>query len=63
MLPAGTIDRVDWNEEKVYVDRTKDQIKDSPEFDESTMVDDPAHRAPAAVVHREPGGRRNPLPE
>ena len=44
MLPAGTIDRVDWNEEKVYVDRTKDQIKDSPEFDESTMVDDPAYR-------------------
>ena len=35
MLPAGTIDRVDWNEEKVYVDRTKDQIKDSPEFDDS----------------------------
>ncbi len=32
MLPAGTIDRVDWNDEKVYVDRTKDQIKDSPEL-------------------------------
>ena len=44
MLPAGTIDRVDWNEEKVYVDRTKDQIKDSPEFDESTMSDDADYR-------------------
>jgi hypothetical protein len=44
MLPAGTIDRVDWNEEKVYVDRTKDQIKDSPELDESTMSDDAAYR-------------------
>ena len=44
MLPAGTIDRVDWNEEKVYVDRTKDQIKDSPEFDDSTVVDDAEYR-------------------
>ena len=40
MLPAGTIDRVDWNEEKVYVDRTKDQIKDSPEFDEAAYRDE-----------------------
>jgi hypothetical protein len=44
MLPAGTIDRVDWNEEKVYVDRTKDQIKDSPEYDESTMSEDAEYR-------------------
>ena len=44
MLPAGTIDRVDWNDEKVYVDRTKDQIKDSPEFDESRMSDDTEYR-------------------
>ena len=44
MLPAGTIDRVDWNEEKVYVDRTKDQIKDSPELDETTTWEDPAYR-------------------
>ena len=44
MLPAGTIDRVDWNEEKVYVDRTKDQIKDSPELDDSTMSDDAGYR-------------------
>ena len=44
MLPAGTIDRVDWNEEKVYVDRTKDQIKDSPEFDESSASDDTEYR-------------------
>jgi hypothetical protein len=45
MLPAGTIDRVDWNEEKVYVDRTKNQIKDSPELDEGGMFEsDPAYR-------------------
>jgi hypothetical protein len=44
MLPAGTIDRVDWNEEKVYVDRTKNQVKDSPEFDDSMTADDAAYR-------------------
>ena len=37
MLPAGTVRRVDHDEHKVYVDRTKDQIKDSPEYDESTF--------------------------
>ena len=41
MLPAGVIDRVDRDEEKVYVDRTKDEIKDSPEFDEDTYRDEP----------------------
>jgi hypothetical protein len=33
MLPAGVIGRVDDAEENVYVNRTKDQIKNSPEFD------------------------------
>jgi hypothetical protein len=32
MLPAGVIDRVDLNDEKVYVHRTKDEIKNAPEF-------------------------------
>jgi len=43
MLPAGTIDRVDWNDEKVYVDRTKDQIKDSPELTDADL-DNPEYR-------------------
>ena len=50
MLPAGTIDRVDWNEEKVYVDRTKDQIKDSPELDETGMSDPGTETAWAATT-------------
>ena len=33
MLPAGVIDRIDADDEKVYVSRTKDQIKSAPEFD------------------------------
>jgi hypothetical protein len=34
MLPAGVISRVDIEDDKVFVDRTKDEIKSAPEFDE-----------------------------
>ena len=34
---------MDEEDRKVYVDLTKDQIKDSPELDQST-TDDPAYR-------------------
>jgi hypothetical protein len=40
LLSAGVISRVDHDEEKVYVNRTKDQIKNAPEFDENTYRDD-----------------------
>jgi hypothetical protein len=39
LLPAGVIDRVDIADETVYVDRTKDEIKEAPEFDESRYRD------------------------
>jgi len=41
MLPAGVIDRVDRDDEKVYVNRSKDEIKDSPTFDDTTYRDEP----------------------
>ncbi|HUC34854.1 MAG TPA: PRC-barrel domain-containing protein [Gaiellaceae bacterium] len=34
LLPAAVIQRVDLDSQTVLVDRTKDEIKDSPEFDE-----------------------------
>ncbi|MEU6273053.1 PRC-barrel domain-containing protein [Streptomyces populi] len=40
LLPAGTVQRVDQDERKVYVALTKDQIKDSPEFDKDKHVGD-----------------------
>ncbi|MEZ5098211.1 MAG: PRC-barrel domain-containing protein [Thermoleophilia bacterium] len=40
MLPAGVVDRIDAEDEKVYVHRTKDQIKNAPEFDEDAYRDD-----------------------
>jgi hypothetical protein len=39
MLPAGVIGRVDSADETIHVNRTKDQIKDAPEFDEATYRD------------------------
>ena len=32
MLPAGVVERIDTDEKTVYVDRTKDEIKDAPEY-------------------------------
>ncbi len=37
MLPAGVIDHVDVEAQKVYVNRTKETIKSSPEFDQDTF--------------------------
>ncbi|HET8872717.1 MAG TPA: PRC-barrel domain-containing protein [Gaiellaceae bacterium] len=39
MLPAGVVDRVDTAENEVYVNKTKDEIKNAPEFDESRYSD------------------------
>jgi hypothetical protein len=40
LLPAGIVDRVDRGDEKIYVDRTKDEIKNAPEFDEDAYRDE-----------------------
>ena len=42
MLPAGVVERIDTVEHKVYVDRTRDQIKAAPEYDQT--VDDAQYR-------------------
>jgi hypothetical protein len=39
MLPAGVVRDVDMDTETVFVNRTKDQIKDAPEYDEDTYRD------------------------
>jgi len=40
MLPAGVVQRVDLDTETIFVDRTKDEIKNSPEFDEKMYRDE-----------------------
>jgi PRC-barrel domain protein len=39
-LPAGVIDDVDLDTEMLYVNRTKDEIKNAPEFDEQQYLDE-----------------------
>ena len=41
LLPAGVVQRVDLDSETVFVNRTKDEIKDSPEFDEMNYREEP----------------------
>ena len=43
MLPAGVVNRIDETEERVWVDRTKDQIRNAPEFDEVGFTDGSYH--------------------
>ena len=40
LLPAGMIERVDRTDEQVFVGLTKEEIKNAPEFDETTYRDD-----------------------
>jgi hypothetical protein len=39
LLPAGIIDAVDLDETTVYVQRTKDEIKNAPQYDADRMND------------------------
>ncbi|WP_328777138.1 PRC-barrel domain-containing protein [Streptomyces goshikiensis] len=49
LLPAGTIERIDAREEKVYVAQTKEQIKAAPEFDKDSHLGNREY-------HRQVGG-------
>ena len=39
LLPAGVVERVDLKDKKIYVGRTKDQIKNAPEYDPDRLLD------------------------
>jgi hypothetical protein len=61
LLPAGVIRDVDLDTETVYVNRTKEQIKNAPEFDEETYRDDSyrsqlgSYYGPGGAGYRDPG--------
>lgn len=40
LLPAGTVERVDFDAERVFVNRTKDEIETAPDYDEDRLDDD-----------------------
>ena len=39
LIPAGAVTSVDHEDEKVYVSMTKEDIKNAPDYDESTWDD------------------------
>ena len=43
MLPASVVERVDIQDEKVFIRCNKDQVKDAPDYEESTR-DEPSYR-------------------
>ncbi|MFD6415887.1 PRC-barrel domain-containing protein [Streptomyces sp. NPDC060194] len=57
LLPAGTVQRIDADEKKIYVDRTKEQIKDSPEFDKDKHTGDAGYHEQVGTYYQ--GNRRN----
>ena len=50
MLPAGVIERIDHEDRVVHVDRTKDEIKNAPEYDPDAP-DDEAYRTQLGDSH------------
>lgn len=55
MLPAGVIRSIDKTDERVFVNRSKDEIKNSPEFDDS-LVSDESYRSRLGSYYG-PGGQ------
>jgi hypothetical protein len=52
LLPAGVIERVDRTDERVFVGLSKEQIKNAPEFDETTYRDATTARRWATTTRR-----------
>lgn len=44
ILPVGVIDRIDTDEQTVYVGVTKDQIRDAPRYEEGNLDAEERHR-------------------
>jgi hypothetical protein len=59
MLPASVIDRIEPADEKVFVNRSKDEIKNAPEFDEDAYHDDAYRTELGSYYGRGGTGYRN----
>ena len=61
LLPAGTIQSVDPDTETVFVNKTKDEIKDAPEFDPERYKDESYRSEIGNVLRRHERARRSAL--
>ncbi|MCL7491558.1 MULTISPECIES: PRC-barrel domain containing protein [Streptomyces] len=51
LLPAGTVSRIDDAEEKIYVERTKAEIKDAPEFEKEKHLGDAGYHEQVGIYY------------
>lgn len=56
LLPFGTVTKIDEREQKVYLDRSKEEIKDAPPFDAHVEADAAPARTERSVGGGEPMG-------
>ncbi|MFD3504199.1 PRC-barrel domain containing protein [Streptomyces sp. NPDC058676] len=54
LVPAGIVVRVDPQEKKVFVDRTKEQIKSAPGFDKEKHIGDPTYHDQLSNHYKHP---------
>ncbi|MEU6315495.1 PRC-barrel domain-containing protein [Streptomyces sp. NPDC047014] len=62
LMPASTVVGVDPDDRKIFVDRTKDQIKDAPEFHRDRHLDDGRYREELGSYYTVGGGLPIGLP-
>ena len=63
LLPLGLVDRVDLDTQTVFVDRTKDEIKDAPEYSPDRGVDDDLRHRVGEYYSSRQHGRESYQPE
>lgn len=54
LLPVGVISSIDVAERKIYVGRTKDEIKGSPEFDKDKHAGDAGYHEQVSGYYADP---------
>jgi hypothetical protein len=55
LLPAGTIEDIDRDERVVFVDRTKDEIKAAPPYDDENLDEEESYRKALSDYYGAPG--------
>jgi hypothetical protein len=61
LLPAGVVDRIDTANEKVFVSRSKDDIKNAPEYDEEMGFSEDYRSSLGDYYSERVGGRHDRL--
>lgn len=59
MVPAGSVNHIDHTDHKIYLDRSRDEVKAAPEIPPD-RYEDPASRDQVASYYRGSHGQRGP---